>query len=245
VKIFDAKLYKVNQVCKRSMSENVINHIAIIMDGNRRFAKRLMQKPWEGHKQGAQKLQDIMNWCKEKDIKTLTVYAFSYENFNRPKDEFEFLMKLFDEEITTLIDKRDELTEKGLRVRCCGKLDMFPKELHEKMQELMELTKDNGPFTINMCLAYSGRVELVDAFTKMKEEGVEITQDSIKDYLYIPQDPEIIIRTGGEKRLSNFLTYQSVYSELFFVDALWPEFSKEEFDSIIEEFENRHRRFGK
>jgi len=222
-----------------------LKHAAIIMDGNRRFAKRLMKEPWKGHEQGAGKLKSVLEWCKEKQLSMLTVYAFSYENFNRPKDEFEYLMKIFDTEISELLSKKEDLAKEGLRIHCLGRISMFPESLHAKMKELMDVTKDNTHFTLNICLAYSGRIELVDAFTALQKSGEEISVETIKKHLYIQDEPEIIIRTGGEKRLSNFLTFQSVYSELFFSDSLWPEFSKEEFDSIIDEFNSRDRRFGK
>ena len=227
---------------------SIPQHIGIIMDGNRRFSRRLMLEPWKGHEYGAKKLQDVLDWCRETDIRTLTVYAFSYENFNRPKKEFEYLMKLFKQEITALLKRTDELQKQGLRIRIAGRPEQFSKELQELLEQVQEATCKNGPYTLNMCLAYSGRVELLDAFRRMKEENIdadEITEETIKKYLYISDDPEIIIRTGGERRLSNFLIYQSAYAELFFVDKLWPEFSREDFDAVLEEYKQRDRRFGK
>jgi tritrans,polycis-undecaprenyl-diphosphate synthase [geranylgeranyl-diphosphate specific] len=227
------------------MSE--INHIAIIMDGNRRFSKRLMLEPWKGHEYGAKKVKEIMDWCKDHKIKILTLYAFSYENFNRPKKEYNYLMDLFLKEFDDVISQKDDINKKGLRINFIGRTELFSQKVQEKMKEIIDMTKNNGVFTVNFAMAYSGRMELVDAFKKMVKSGIKEEQiDEIKilENLYIDSEPELIVRTGGDKRLSNFLTFQGVYSELFFVDSLWPEFSKQQFDSIIDEFKNRERRFG-
>ncbi|MCB9358763.1 di-trans,poly-cis-decaprenylcistransferase [Candidatus Woesearchaeota archaeon] len=234
----------------------MMNHIAIVMDGNRRFSKRLMQMPWQGHAHGAKKLKEVMEWCKEKKIHELTLYTFSYENFDRPEKEFNFLMELFRKEFKELMDNEAELEKNKLQIKFIGRLEKFPKDIQDMMHEIMQKTQKfsdaEGSYKVNFAMGYSGRVEIADAMKKMIDdydsgnlEGDAINQDTIKRYLYLDSEPEIIIRTGGEKRLSNFLLYQSGYSELFFVDSLWPEFSKEEFDNIIDEFENRERRFGK
>jgi tritrans,polycis-undecaprenyl-diphosphate synthase [geranylgeranyl-diphosphate specific] len=225
-----------------------INHVGIIMDGNRRFSKKLSLDPWKGHEYGAEKFKEVLKWCKEYSVKTLTLYTFSYENFNRPKVEFDFLMNLFIKELSLLIEKKDELAKDGLRIRFVGRLDMFPKEVHDKALEVMRVTEANNKHTVNLAVAYSGRIEIIDAIRRLIADKVppeEINEEAIKKRLYIDADPEIIIRTGGEKRLSNFLTFQSVYTELFFVDKLWPEFSRLDFDQIISQFHERDRRFGK
>lgn len=229
-------------------SMNNPQHVGIIMDGNRRFSRRLMLEPWKGHEYGAKKLQEVLEWCRAAGVQTLTVYAFSYENFNRPKKELEYLMKLFKQEITSLLSRTDELKEKGMRIRVAGRTEQFPEELQKLLKDIQEVTQKNEPYTLNMCLAYSGRVELVDAFRRMRQENVSvdaITEEGIKKYLAIPDDPELIIRTGGERRLSNFLIYQAAYAELFFVDKLWPEFSREDFEKVLKEYRQRERRFGK
>jgi len=224
-----------------------IKHIGIIMDGNRRFSKRLMLQPWKGHEFGAKKIRDVLNWCKEKNIKMLTLYAFSHENFNRPKKEFNELMKLFSKELDDLLTS-DEVNKNNLKINFIGRTQMFPKELQEKMNKLIEASKNNKKFTVNFAMPYSGRLEIVDAVKKILQSGIsedEFDEKILQENLYLNSDPELIIRTGGCKRLSNFLTFQSVYSELFFVDKMWPEFSKKDFDSIIEEFNTRKRSFGK
>jgi tritrans,polycis-undecaprenyl-diphosphate synthase [geranylgeranyl-diphosphate specific] len=225
-----------------------IKHVAIIMDGNRRFSKRIMREPWLGHEHGAQKVKEVLEWCKEYEIKELTLYAFSYENFNRPKQEFDALMGIFDKECDTLLSKIDELKKDGLKINFIGRIEMFPPKIKEKMHKLMDLTKDFGKHIVNFAMAYSSRLEVADAVKKIVSENIpsdKIDDKCVIDHLYLSSQPDLIIRTGGEKRLSNFLMLQSAYSELFFVDSLWPEFSKAEFESILEEFKNRERRFGR
>ncbi len=230
-------------------------HIAIILDGNRRFAKKLMLKPWMGHQWGKEKVGKLIEWCIELGIKEVTMYAFSVENFNRPKEEFDFIMNLFREACEQL--KNDEkLQEKGkklgIKVRFLGRTGMFPEDIQKFMHEIMEKSADNKGILVNFCMAYGGRQEIADAAKRMaadvqsgKLSAAEVNDDTFKKYLYMPEDPDLIIRTGGEKRLSGFLLYQSSYSELFFLEKTWPEFEKEDLISVIEEFRQRERRFGK
>ncbi|MBI3036571.1 di-trans,poly-cis-decaprenylcistransferase [Candidatus Woesearchaeota archaeon] len=231
------------------------SHVAIILDGNRRFAKKLMLKPWMGHQWGKKKVEKLLGWCTELGIKELTLYAFSVENFNRPKEEFGYIMKLFREACEQLrTDKR--LQEKGnklgIRVKFLGRLEMFPEGVRKLMRELMEKTAKNSGFIVNFCMAYGGRQEIADAAKRMvadaqagKVSAADINDETFKRYLYMPDDPDLIIRTGGEKRLSGFLLYQSSYSELFFLEKMWPEFEKEDLLQVIDEYKQRHRRFGK
>jgi tritrans,polycis-undecaprenyl-diphosphate synthase [geranylgeranyl-diphosphate specific] len=232
-------------------SDNIPKHIGIIMDGNRRFAKRIMKNPWDGHESGAKKIQYLLEWCKEFDIKRLTLYTFSIENFNRPKKEFDHLMKLFKENFNKLKDN-DKINEYGIRVRVIGRYKMFPKDVSDAIDEIVEKTKNNNKYEIIFAMAYGGRVELVDAIRKIakKVENGKIKPDEIdlldvEEHLYLREQPDLIIRTGGERRLSNFLTWQSVYSELYFIDKMWPEFDKDDFEIAISDYVNRSRRFGK
>ncbi len=231
------------------------NHIGIILDGNRRFAKRLMMKPWMGHEWGRKKVEKLLDWCAELGINELTLYAFSVENFNRPREEFEFILKLFREAFTEL-KSSPVLQEKGrklgIRIRFLGRIEMFPEEIRNMMAELMEKTSSNTGMIVNFCMAYGGRQEIVDAARKIvadvesgKLPASEIGDETFKRYLYMPEEPDLIIRTGGEQRLSGFLLYQSSYSELFFLGKLWPEFEKEDLIKVIGEFKQRHRRFGR
>lgn len=228
-----------------------IKHIGIILDGNRRFAKRLMLEPWKGHKLGAEKVKKLYSWCKEKDIKELTLYAFSIQNFNRPKKEFDFLMDLFVKFLKETLDDTDIHKDK-VKMRFIGRTNLFPEELQKLMKEIEKSTEEYDNYIVNFALAYGGREEVVDAVKKIGrliEEGKitnkEITEELIEKNLYMADEPDLIIRTGGEQRTSNFLIWQSNYSEWFFVEKTWPEFEKEDFIKILEEYSQRERRFGK
>lgn len=226
-------------------------HIGIIMDGNRRFSKRLMLTPWKGHEFGARKVEKVLNWAKELGIKELTLYAFSVENFNRPKEEYDFLMKLFNKEFDNIL-KDDELEKNEIKINFIGRINLFPKEIYEKMKQIMDRTKNFSKFIVNFAMAYGGRAEIIDATKKIanlvKEGKIDvddIDETLFMNNLYLKSEPELVIRTSGEKRFSGFLLWQISYSELFFVDKLWPEFEKEDLISIVNEFKNRDRRFGR
>ncbi|MBW3015034.1 di-trans,poly-cis-decaprenylcistransferase [Candidatus Woesearchaeota archaeon] len=231
--------------------KKVPNHVGIIMDGNRRFAKRLMLEPWKGHEYGAEVLEKVLNWCNELGVKELTLYTFSVENFNRPKKEFDYLMQLFKKEFEKLMND-DRVDKRRIRIRFIGRLKMFDEELQNLMKKVMKRTKDYDDFRLNFAVAYGGRQEIVDGIRKVVElakKGMineeDVDEENFGNYLYLKSQPELVIRTGGEKRLSNFLMWQSAYSELMFIDNMWPEFSKEEFARCIEEYGNRERRFGR
>jgi tritrans,polycis-undecaprenyl-diphosphate synthase [geranylgeranyl-diphosphate specific] len=229
----------------------VPKHVGIIMDGNRRLAKKLMLKPWMGHEWGAKKVEEVLDWCRESGIKELTLYAFSVQNFNRPKEEFDYLMKIFKENFARL--KNDpKLSEYGIRINVIGRLWMFPKDVEQEMQEVMKLTKGYSNYTINFAMAYGGQEEVVDAAKKIAEQVKsgslnidEINEETFARNLYMPDQPDLIIRTGGEMRTSNFLAFQSVYSEWFFIEKMWPEFEKSDWTDIMDEYGKRERRFGK
>ena len=230
---------------------NVPRHIGIILDGNRRFAQRLMLKPWKGHEWGAKKLEHLFECCKEYGIKELTLYAFSVENFDRPKKEFDFLMDLFRKEFDRVIhDPR--LEEKKIRFNFIGRISMFPKDIQELMHKLMDLTEHHIDHIVNFAMAYGGRAEVVDAAKKIAEQVKEnklkvedINEQLFSDNLYMKDEPDLVIRTS-ESRLSGFLPWQSIYSEIIFLpDTLWPEFEKKDFIACINEFQKRQRRYGK
>lgn len=228
----------------------VPKHIGIILDGNRRFSKRLMMKPWMGHEWGAKKVEKLLLWCKELDIKELTLYCFSVQNFNRPKDEFNFLMQVFNDEFAKLL-KEPKVDEEQANINFIGRIYMFPKDLQEKMQALMDKTKNYSRYRVNFAMAYGGREEVIDATVKIakqiKEGKLDVSQineETFAKNLYMNDEPELIIRTGGEKRTSNFLIWQSHYSEWIFLEKLWPEFEKEDLVACIEDFKQRDRRFG-
>ena len=226
-------------------------HIAIILDGNRRFAKRLMAKPWEGHEFGAKKVAKLLKWCMELGVKELTLYAFSLENFHRPRKEFNYLMKLFRDAFEKARHNR-EIHDKKIRIKFLGRIELFPKEVQAAMKELMDATRTYDNCVVNFCMAYGGRQEIIDASTRMAEDlrtgkikREQVNEETFKQYLYIKDEPDMIIRTGGEKRLSGFLLYQSNYSELFFISKMLPEFQKKDLTACIEEFKKRERRFGR
>jgi tritrans,polycis-undecaprenyl-diphosphate synthase [geranylgeranyl-diphosphate specific] len=227
-------------------------HVGFILDGNRRFAKRLMLKPWKGHEWGAKKVEQVLQWCKDKGIEEATLYALSIENFSRPKEEFDTLMNIFREECDALLDDKRAYNDKSVRVRFIGRLWMLPKDLHEKMQRIMELTAGNKPYTVNFAIAYGGRAEVLDATRKIaaavKEGRInveDINEEVFRKALYIESEPDLIIRTSGEQRTSGFLLWQSSYAELHFSDKLWPEFEEQDLDKALAAYAERDRRFGK
>ncbi|SEW08392.1 Undecaprenyl pyrophosphate synthetase [Thermococcus thioreducens] len=237
----------------RVKSGRIPKHVAIIMDGNRRWARKLEKPPWYGHLFGSRKLEEILEWCRDLGIRTLTVYAFSTENFKRTPEEVNALMNLFEEKFKELVE--DERVHKyGIRVNVLGRKELLPENVRRAAEEAEKATRKYGNYTLNIALAYGGRSEIADAVRdivrdalagKIKPEDVD--EELIKEYLYYPNmpDPDIVIRTGGEERISNFLLYQIAYSELFFVDVYFPEFRKIDFLRIIREYQKRQRRFGR
>jgi tritrans,polycis-undecaprenyl-diphosphate synthase [geranylgeranyl-diphosphate specific] len=234
------------------MQENIVpKHIGIIMDGNRRFSKKLMLKPWNGHEWGAKKVEKLFSWCQEFCIKELTLYTFSIQNFNRPKKEFDYLMKIFKDNFDKLIDDK-RLEENKIRINIIGRIYMFPKDVQERLNRIMEQTKNNNNYIINFAMAYGGREEVIDATKKVAEQikdgtlNIEdINEETFSKNLYCAHQPDLIIRTGGDRRTSNFLSFQSAYSEWLFIDKMWPEFEKEDFEDAIKNYSERQRRFGK
>ena len=231
--------------------ENTPRHIGIIMDGNRRFAKSLGLDPRKGHEYGEKKVQNLVEWCKEFDIKELTLYSFSIQNFNRPKKEFNYIMKLFAAAATRLLN--DERLEKyEIKVKFLGRINMFPKNIQDLINKIEEKTKNNKEYRINFAMAYGGKEEIIDGIKNLVDDvkkGIvkkeSINEELFEKYVYNSSEPDLIIRTGGEKRTSNFLMWQSSYSEWIFLDKSWPKFEKEDFEKCIEDFSNRERRIGR
>lgn len=224
----------------------MLKHLAIIMDGNRRWAKNQGLLSFDGHQKGYEKLKEVMKWCKNRDISTLTVYAFSTENWNRSEDEVNFLMNLFYKALT---DELQEFHKQGIKLKVIGTRQRLSQKLVDAIVAAEELTKDNKSAILNLCINYGGRLEIVEAVKKLLASGVraeEVDDKMITDNLWMAgqPDPDLIIRTSGEQRLSGFLTWESVYSEFLFLDKHWPDFSEADFDAAIENFNNRHRRFG-
>jgi len=221
-------------------------HIGIILDGNRRWAKSKGLPPFEGHRQGFDNLKKIASYAFNRGVGILTVYAFSTENWQRDKKEVSYLMDLF----RILVNREvDILAKEGVKVNFFGRLSDFEKDLQESIDKAIDKTKDGNKGILNICLSYGGRDELVRAFKKISSQGIDsqdINEDLISkniDSVGMP-DPDMIIRTSGEQRLSGFLTWQSIYSELYFPKKSWPEFNEQDFDLALEEYNNRQRRFG-
>jgi tritrans,polycis-undecaprenyl-diphosphate synthase [geranylgeranyl-diphosphate specific] len=228
----------------------VPKHIGIILDGNRRLAKKLMMKPWKGHEWGAKKVEKLLEWAISMGVEELTLYSLSIENFNRPKLEFEYLINLFKKEFKR-ISTDSRINEQGIKINFIGRTWMFDDELQEILSKLSDKTKNNSKLIVNFAMAYGGRQEVIDATKKIAEqvksgklEIEKINEDVFSENLDQSSEPELIIRTGGEKRTSNFLNFQSAYSEWIFLDKHWPEFEKKDLVSAINEFSDRKIRRG-
>ena len=226
-------------------------HVGIIMDGNRRWAKEKGMIPSLGHKAGADNLKKVAEACEKFGIKHLTVFAFSTENWKRSKDEVNYLMDLF---LSYAKSFRKRLNEKNYRVRMAGDKSALSEELQQEITYIEEATKNNDGLTINLAINYGGRAEIINATKNIAEKvkNGEISIEEINEDLinrnmqtYDSPDPDLIIRTGGEKRLSGFLIWQSAYSEFYFTKVYWPDFDGEELNKAIIEYSNRKRNFGK
>lgn len=219
--------------------------IGIIMDGNRRWAKARELSTFEGHKQGYTKLKELINWSRDAGVGYVTVYAFSTENWNRTAEEVGYLMNLFR---TVISEVTKEAKEKDIRIIFLGQRERFAPDMQEAMNDSEESTRSCTTLTLAVALSYGGRQEILDAVHRIPAEKIgSINEEEFSELLWTKDvvDPDLIIRTSGEERLSNFLPWQSVYSEFFFTKTLWPDFSKEEFLAIIEEYNARERRLGK
>lgn len=230
------------------MASKAPKHIGIILDGNRRYAKKLGLQPWKGHEFGIKKLEELLKWCQELGIKELTLYSFSTENFKRGKKEKDFLFNIFKREFGNM-KRREDIFRNNIRINVVGRLHMFPKGIRKAMLDIMEKTRKHKRFVVNFAMAYGGRQEIVDALKKIikkskKLKPSQINEKVITRNLYLKSEPDLVIRPGGETRTSNFLTWQSVYSEWAFIKKLWPEFTKKDLVKCVEEFNKRERRFG-
>ena len=226
---------------------NVPRHIAIIMDGNGRWAKQHGLPRLEGHWTGAKNIRHVVEVFAEHNIGYLTLFAFSTENWGRPWSEVENLLRVFEE----MLDSEVKLLhEKGIRLYHLGRLHRLPVDLQQKVKRALELTKNNTRMTLSIAFDYGARSEITDAVRRLLADGVsleEIDEVSLKERLHLPElpDPDLIIRTGGEMRLSNFLLWQAAYSELYFTEVLWPDFNRTEIDKALVVYASHERRFGK
>lgn len=243
---YEKRLLK--EVCSRP----VPRHVAIIMDGNRRYARDSGLLVAEGHDKGRQKLEEVLDWCMEIGVKILTVYAFSTENVRRDKDEVDQLMRMFVENFRRLAE--DERVHKHrIRVRVFGQRELLPKDLAEAIRYAEERTKDYDNYFFNLAVGYGGRQEIVQAIRQIAQQVKEgrlrvedIDERTFSKFLYTKDmpDPDLVLRTSGEERISNFLLWQLAYSELYFADVYWPGFRKIDFLRAVRSYQMRQRRFG-
>lgn len=237
---------------------NLPKHVAIIMDGNRRWAKEKGFPSFEGHRQGEERIEPIVDTAIELGIPFLTFWAFSTENWHRSKQEVSFLLNLYRRDLDKKIDN---FHRKNVKIKIIGNLEMFPADISKRTREWMEKTKDNKRITVNIALSYGGRDEILRTIEKLRaslkfkacpecSRGVQsskLTEEEFEKYLDTAGQPDVdlLIRTGGEKRLSGFLLWQMEYAELYFIDIFWPDFTPSEFKKAIEDYQLRQRRYGK
>ena len=226
-------------------------HVAIIMDGNGRWAKKRLLNRIKGHEKGSEKVRSIVRASRKIGIKYLTLYAFSTENWQRPKAEVKALMHLLER---FLKKELQEMQDNNIRLFTIGQQEKLPEKVRARLQKTMALTEKNNGMQLNLALSYGGRAEIVRMVRSVAKQAVsgEIAMDAINEDVVARNlhtadmpDPDLLIRTSGEMRISNFLLWQIAYSEIFITDTLWPDFSQEEFFGILKEFQNRDRRFGK
>ncbi len=229
-------------------------HIAIILDGNRRWASERLLNPWVGHHYGADKTKDLLGWCLDLGVKSITLYAFSTENFQRPPEEVGEIMKIAEEKLRDILED-ERIHRHKVRVKVIGRLGLLPKGLQRMIRKVEGATKDYDEHFLNVALAYGGRAEIVDATREIakKVEKGELTPEGIDEgvfesHLYTAymskQDPDLIIRTSGEERLSGFFLWQCAYSELCFLDVYWPDFRRIDLLRAVRTYQMRKRRFG-
>ncbi len=230
-------------------------HIGIILDGNRRWALKRALPTLIGHKEGVKRTQDVLDWCYSQGIETVTIYAFSTENFNRPKKEVEDVLNLINNQMIKLISN-PTIHENQVKIKAIGRIDLLPVNLQKSLNEVERVTEKYNDHFLNIAVAYGGRKEIIDATKKIVEDVTlgkkslsQINETTFDEYLYtahLPNPhPDLIIRTSGESRLSGFLLWQSAYSEFLFLDVYWPDFRKIDLLRVIRMFQQRKRRYGK
>lgn len=232
----------------------MIKHLALIMDGNRRWAKKQNLMPWIGHQHGTKSVQQVIEFCLEQQIPLVSLYTLSLENFkNRAPDEINFLLNIILEQSKSQLP---ELIKNGVRIKFCGDRSQFPASVKDSVEKLEDATqnlnKGRAPqLTVNILFCYGGRQEIIHATKSIAQDvksGIldinNISEEIFNNYLWVKSDPDLIIRTGKEKRLSNFLIYQAAYSEIYFTDILWPDLTKQDLMVALEDYKNRTRNFG-
>lgn len=226
---------------------NIPQHIVLFPDGNRRWAREKGINTLEGHKKGYNNLLDFSNWCKDRGVKVLTAFGFSTENWNRSPEEVDYLMKLLED---CLLENLAKYNKDGVRVKVIGQIERLPKSLQEAVLKIEEATKNNSNLFLNLAISYGGKWDILNAVKNIVKEG--ISEDQIDEKVFdshlstagLPA-PDLIIRAGGEMRMSNFVLWQAAYSELYFCPKYWPDFNEQDLDEALAEFDKRSRRFGK
>lgn len=232
---------------KNKKFEKVPYHLGIWLDGNRRWANEQRLPTYQGHLKGYQNAKKICRWSKNRGVKILTLYGFSTENWSRPKKEVNYLMKLLERGLS---ESLAEFQKEKIKVKIIGQKERLPKFLQKVIEKVEKLTKDNKEFILNLAVSYGGRWDILQAIQKIMKKNPpvkNITEDLIESHLStagLPA-PDLIIRPGDEKRLSNFLLWQTAYSEFYFSEKLWPDFSEKDLDKLLKEYSRRQRRFGK
>lgn len=255
--LFSLGVYKLYNIwLKRQIDSNFVpKHVGVILDGNRRWAISKNMASWEGHYMGAKIVSDFLKWCLDLGIRTVTLYAFSTENFNRPEDEVNELMKIYEDNLIKTMNS-NLIHDYEVRISVMGRTNLLNEKLQKLIEKAKEATKDYDRYYLNIALAYGGRAEIVDATRRIAiqvQNGEltpeEINESHIDENLYtahLPQpDPDLIIRSSGESRLSNFLIWQAAYSEFFLVDVFWPEFREIDLLRVLRSYQQRNRRYGK
>jgi len=230
-------------------SNNIPRHVVLFPDGNRRWAKEKGLSTFEGHLRGKENFDRFLSWCKKRGVKIVTVFGFSTENWSRPEDEVVYLMELL---AHGLSDKKAirRFQEEGVKVKIIGQKEKLPDALQKAISHVEEITKDNAMFQLNLAVSYGGRWDIVQAtqhIIKDKIPAEKVTEELMSQYLSTAglPDPDLVIRPGGAVRFSNFVLWQAAYAELYFYEGYWPDFDEKEFDTALEEFARRKRRFGR
>ena len=230
-----------------NLNMQIPQHIILFPDGNRRWAKEKGIRSLEGHREGYNNLLKFTEWCKNRGVKVVTAFGFSTENWNRSKEEVDYLMKLLE---ACLLDNLENYKKEEVRVRVIGERERLPESLKKAIEKTEEATKNNSSLFLNLAISYGGRWDILNAAKKIIEEGIpaeEVNEKLFEKYLStggLPA-PDLVIRAGGEMRMSNFLLWQTAYSELYFSPKFWPDFTEEDLDQALAEFDKRSRRFGK
>ena len=235
---------------KQTTQNNIPRHIVLFPDGNRRWAKEQGMDTMEGHRAGYEKLLSFCAWCKDREVKVITAFGFSTENWNRSEKEVSYLMRLLEEALQTNFSaKKKEIDDLKIQVRVIGQKKRLPKSLQIAIQTIEKYTAKNSDFVLNIAISYGGRWDIVQAAKKIADEKIpqeKITEELFDAYLSTNSlpNPDLIIRPGGERRLSNFLLWQAAYAELYFCDKYWPDFTEQDLDDALAEYARRQRRFG-